>query len=334
MRKATRGASILPSHLRRHQSAARHPRRRGHRPHGEHRIARDAEQDGGRHWCRTWLPRTASRPRSGPSSPTKLSGFDLVFSPQKSLSLATEFAATPAEFAAFWNAVDRANDRAMRYGAQEVGWARKGAGGEDGTDPGAVGWMTFRHSTARVSGLFVPKPPLQFGKSVQASVQRLRSRPEQSARRRNWLGNAAPSKVASISPGRFCAQSRSLRDAGQPPRSGRPDPCRQQRTWVECGPSAYRRFPFEELPLVIVPNTRGGRYPTLAVSASSRAYLRKCGILVHDPTSLGAEKSAAGLVVRRPACHELVQNRVRGKPVLERNDGQASKMNVRNRLPQ
>ena len=79
----------------------------------------------------------------------KLSGFDLVFSPHKSLSLATEFAATPAESAAFWNAVDRANDRAMRYVAQEVGWARKGAGGEDGADPGAVGWMTFRHSTAR-----------------------------------------------------------------------------------------------------------------------------------------------------------------------------------------
>ena len=135
----------------------------------------------------------------------KLSGFDLVFSPQKSLSLATEFAATPAEFAAFWNAVDRANDRAMRYGAQEVGWARKGAGGEDGTDPGAVGWMTFWHSTARVSGLFVPEPPSQFGKSVQSSVQRLRSRPEQAACRRNWLGNAAPFKVASISPGRFCA---------------------------------------------------------------------------------------------------------------------------------
>ena len=79
----------------------------------------------------------------------KLSGFDLVFSPHKSLSLATEFAATPAESAAYWNAVDRANDRAMRYAAQEVGWARKGAGGEDGADPGAVGWVTFRHSTAR-----------------------------------------------------------------------------------------------------------------------------------------------------------------------------------------
>src|SRR4051812_8660885 len=79
----------------------------------------------------------------------KLSGLDLVFSPHKSVSLATEFASTPAESAAYWNAVDRAADRAMRYVAQELGWARKGAGGEDGADPGAVGWISFRHSTAR-----------------------------------------------------------------------------------------------------------------------------------------------------------------------------------------
>ena len=37
----------------------------------------------------------------------------------------------------------------MRYVAQELGWARKGAGGEDGADPGAVGWISFRHHTAR-----------------------------------------------------------------------------------------------------------------------------------------------------------------------------------------
>jgi hypothetical protein len=79
----------------------------------------------------------------------KLSGFDLVFSPHKSVTLAAEFAATPAESAAIWNAIDRANDAAMRYVAQVLGWARKGAGGEDGADPGAVGWISFRHHTAR-----------------------------------------------------------------------------------------------------------------------------------------------------------------------------------------
>ena len=87
----------------------------------------------------------------------KLSGFDLVFSPHKSVTLAAEFAGLPAESAAFCNAVDRANDRAMRFVAQEMGWARKGAGGEDGADPGAVGWMSFRHHTAR------PTLPLQDG---------------------------------------------------------------------------------------------------------------------------------------------------------------------------
>ena len=72
-----------------------------------------------------------------------------MFSPHKSVSLAAEFAATPSESAALWNAVDRAGDRAMRYVAQVLGWARKGAGGEDGADPGAVGWISFRHHTAR-----------------------------------------------------------------------------------------------------------------------------------------------------------------------------------------
>ena len=81
--------------------------------------------------------------------PRKLSGFDLVFSPHKSITLAAEFAATPAESAAIWNAIDRANDAAMRYVAKVLGWARKGQGGEDGADPGAVGWISFRHHTAR-----------------------------------------------------------------------------------------------------------------------------------------------------------------------------------------
>lgn len=79
----------------------------------------------------------------------KHSGFDFVFAPHKSVSLAAEFAATPAESAAYWNAVDRAADRAMRYAAQTLGYARKGRGGEDGADAGAVAWVSFRHHTAR-----------------------------------------------------------------------------------------------------------------------------------------------------------------------------------------
>ena len=48
-----------------------------------------------------------------------------------------------------WNAIDRANDATMRYVAREMGWARKGHGGEEGAEPGAVGWVSFRHHNAR-----------------------------------------------------------------------------------------------------------------------------------------------------------------------------------------
>ncbi len=43
----------------------------------------------------------------------------------------------------------RANDDTMRYVAREIGWARKGKNGEDGADPGEVGWVSFMHHTAR-----------------------------------------------------------------------------------------------------------------------------------------------------------------------------------------
>jgi hypothetical protein len=79
----------------------------------------------------------------------KLSGFDIVFSPDKSVSLAAEFAPTAAERALIWQSLSRASDRAMRYLAQEIGWARSGHQGSDGAEPGAVGWVTFGHHTAR-----------------------------------------------------------------------------------------------------------------------------------------------------------------------------------------
>ncbi|CAM4045876.1 Conjugal transfer protein traA (plasmid) [Roseomonas mucosa] len=79
----------------------------------------------------------------------EISALDLTLAPHKSVSLAAEFAATPAERAAIWHAIDRANDATMRYVAAELGWARKGQGGALGADPGAVGWVSFRHHTAR-----------------------------------------------------------------------------------------------------------------------------------------------------------------------------------------
>jgi energy-coupling factor transporter ATP-binding protein EcfA2 len=79
----------------------------------------------------------------------KNSAYDLTVAPHKSVTLAAEFAATPAEAALIWNAIDRANDATMRYVAREIGWARKGAGGEEGAERGAVGWVSFRHHNAR-----------------------------------------------------------------------------------------------------------------------------------------------------------------------------------------
>ncbi|APT60333.1 conjugal transfer protein TraA (plasmid) [Roseomonas gilardii] len=79
----------------------------------------------------------------------EISAYDLTLAPHKSVSLAAEFAATPAERAAIWYAIDRANDATMRYVARELGWARKGKGGSLGADPGAVAWVSFRHHTAR-----------------------------------------------------------------------------------------------------------------------------------------------------------------------------------------
>ncbi|WP_338929236.1 MobF family relaxase (plasmid) [Roseomonas mucosa] len=78
-----------------------------------------------------------------------VSAYDLTLAPHKSVTLAAEFAASPAEGAAIWHAIDRANDATMRYVARELGWARRGAGGEEGADPGAVAWASFRHHTAR-----------------------------------------------------------------------------------------------------------------------------------------------------------------------------------------
>ena len=79
----------------------------------------------------------------------QISGFDFVFSPEKSASLAAAFATTPAEAAAIKNAILAANDAAMRYAATDLGFARKGHAGEDGADPGEVGWVTFVHDAAR-----------------------------------------------------------------------------------------------------------------------------------------------------------------------------------------
>ncbi len=107
------------------------------------RMPRDQEMD------RLFEGKRADTGEAWSKHERKISAYDFTFSPHKSVTLAAEFADTPAESAAIWNAIDRANDKAMRYIARELGWARKGKGGEDGADPGEVGWLSFRHHTAR-----------------------------------------------------------------------------------------------------------------------------------------------------------------------------------------
>jgi len=77
------------------------------------------------------------------------SGFDFVFAPHKSISLAAEFAASEAERQLIREAIHRANDDALRYAAEDLGQARKGKGGAKGVEAGDIGWVTFAHDAAR-----------------------------------------------------------------------------------------------------------------------------------------------------------------------------------------
>jgi hypothetical protein len=67
----------------------------------------------------------------------------------RSLTLAAEFAATKAEQALIWHIIQRANDQAMHFIADEIGQARRGKGGLGELQKGEVAWVSFRHYTAR-----------------------------------------------------------------------------------------------------------------------------------------------------------------------------------------
>ncbi|MBB2169966.1 relaxase domain-containing protein [Gluconacetobacter aggeris] len=86
---------------------------------------------------------------AGAHATRTISGFDFTASPDKSVTLAAEFAATKAEQALIWLAIHKANDRAMAFIAKEVGVARRGKGGMSYVEAGEVAWVSFRHYTAR-----------------------------------------------------------------------------------------------------------------------------------------------------------------------------------------
>ena len=86
--------------------------------------------------------------RPGPNRPAKSAAL-ISSSHQKSLP------PSPPRLPTHWrrpprikNAILAANDAAMRYAATDLGFARKGHAGEEGADPGEVGWVTFVHAAA------------------------------------------------------------------------------------------------------------------------------------------------------------------------------------------
>jgi len=103
---------------------------------GLERLFEAKRADTGEEWANTGRKR-------------EISSFDFTASPDKSVTLAAEFAATRAEQALIWQAIHIANDRAMALIAEEVGVARRGSGDEAYMEPGEVARVSIRHYTAR-----------------------------------------------------------------------------------------------------------------------------------------------------------------------------------------
>jgi hypothetical protein len=74
---------------------------------------------------------------------------DFTFSADKSVSLAWAFAPTEAERNAIAQAHRDAVHKAMLLVAETIGQARRGQGGRNGAERGAIGWISFDHYAAR-----------------------------------------------------------------------------------------------------------------------------------------------------------------------------------------
>ena len=79
----------------------------------------------------------------------EISAFDFTASPDKSVTLAAEFAPTQEEQALLWAAIQRALDRTVGFIGTETGVARRGSGAQAYTEAGEVAWVAFRHYSAR-----------------------------------------------------------------------------------------------------------------------------------------------------------------------------------------
>jgi TrwC relaxase/AAA domain len=74
---------------------------------------------------------------------------DLTFSAPKSVSVAWAFAPTEGERGMILQAHHDAIASVMAEIERQIGRARKGDGGKDGWEPGAIAWVSFDHYTAR-----------------------------------------------------------------------------------------------------------------------------------------------------------------------------------------
>jgi len=82
-------------------------------------------------------------------SKTPIGYVDFTFSADKTVSLAWAFAPTEAERNQLAQAHKDAVAATVAEIEQVIGQARKGRGGQEGTEQGRIGWITFDHYTAR-----------------------------------------------------------------------------------------------------------------------------------------------------------------------------------------
>jgi DNA-binding protein YbaB len=83
------------------------------------------------------------------TSRARIGYVDLTFSAPKSVSVAWAFAPTDAERGMIQQAHHDAIGSVMRDIEAQIGRARKGKAGQDGWEPGSIGWVSFDHYTAR-----------------------------------------------------------------------------------------------------------------------------------------------------------------------------------------